>query len=72
MDYDEKILERCLPKYLEKDLLALKEGIKNKSKNLDCLYNELQGSINSAFIYGEITEKQCDYLYEKHIYGDGK
>lgn len=72
MEYDEEILEKCLPKYLEKDLIALKEGIKNKSKNLDCLYNELQGSINSAFIDGEITEKQCDYLYEKYIYGGGK
>lgn len=67
MEYDEEILEKCLPKYLEKDLIALKEGIKNKLKNLDCLYNELQGSINSAFIDGEITEKQCDYLYEKYV-----
>jgi len=66
MEYDEEILEKCLPKYLERDLIALKEGIKNKSKNLDCLYNELQGSINSAIVDGEITEKQCDYLYNKY------
>jgi len=72
MEYDEEILEKCLPKYLERDLIALKEGIKNKSKNLDCLYNELQGSINSAIVDGEITEKQCDYLYNKYIYGGGK
>lgn len=72
MEYDEEILEKCLPKYLERDLIALKEGIKNKSKNLDCLYNELQGSINSSIVDGEITEKQCDYLYNKYIYGGGK
>ena len=28
--YDEKILEKCLPPYLEKDLENLKKGIKNK------------------------------------------
>ena len=34
-------------KYLEEE--KLKEGIKNKVSYLDCLINELQGSINSAF-----------------------
>lgn len=72
MEYDEEILEKNSPKYLEKDLKNLKEGLKNKSKNIDCLYGELQGSINSAFIDGEITETQCDYLYRKYIYGGGK
>ena len=71
MKYDEEILEKELPKYLERDLKNLKEGIKNKSKNIDCLYAELQGSINSAYIDGEITEIQCDYLYRKYIYGGG-
>ena len=41
MEYDEKILEKCLPKYLEEDLKKLKEGIKNKVSYLDCLINEL-------------------------------
>ena len=63
----EKILEKCLPNYLEEDLKKLKEGIKNNVSYLDCLINELQGSINSAFIDGDITEKQCDYLYKKYI-----
>lgn len=48
MEYDEKILEKRLPKYLEEDLKKLKEGIKNKVSYLDCLINELQRSINSA------------------------
>ncbi len=40
----------------------LKEGIKNQVSYLDCLINELQGSVNSAFVDGDITEKQCDYF----------
>ena len=66
---NEEILEKCLPKYLEEDLKRLKEGIKNKSKHLDCLINELQGSVNSAWVDGDITEEQCDYLYKKYIHG---
>lgn len=68
MEYNEEILEKCLPKYLEEDLKRLKEGIKNNVKYLDCLINELQGSINSAFVDGDITERQCDYLYKKYVY----
>lgn len=65
--YNEKILEKCLPEYLEKDLINLKEGIRNNSKYLDWLINELQGSVNSAFVDGDITQRQCDYLYNKYI-----
>ncbi len=72
MEYDEKILEKCLPKYLEEDLKNYKEGLKNKSSLIDCLWGELQGSINSAFIDGDITEEQCDYLYRTYIYGGAK
>ena len=64
---NEKILEKCLPPYLEKDLENLKKGIKNKVSYLDCLIDELQGSVNSAFVDGDITEEQCDYLYKKYI-----
>ena len=64
---NEVILEKCLPSYLERDLQNLKNGIKNKVSYLDCLINELQGSINSAWVDGEITEEQCDYLYKKYI-----
>ena len=67
--YNEEILEKCLPKYLEEDLKRLKEGMKNKVSYLDCLVNELQGSVNSAFVDGDITEEQCDYFYKKYIHG---
>lgn len=64
---NEEILEKCLPSYLERDLKNLKDGIKNKVSYLDCLIDELQGSINSAWVDGDITEEQCDYLYKKYI-----
>ncbi len=67
--YRKEILEKGLPKYLENDLLKLKEGIKNNVLYIDCLLNEFQGSINSAFVDGDITETQCDYLLNKYIYG---
>lgn len=69
---NKKYLEKCLPPYLENDLKKLKEGLKTKPLHLDCLYNELQGSINSAYVDGDITEEQCDYLYDKYIWGNGE
>ncbi len=65
--YKEEILEKCLPTYLEKDIQNLKKGIKNNVSYIDCLINEVQGSVNSAWVDGEITEEQCDYLYKKYI-----
>lgn len=65
--YNEEILEKCLPKYLEDDLNRLKKGLAENVSYLDCLINELQGSINSAWTDGDITEEQCDYLYKKYI-----
>jgi len=65
--YNEEILEKCLPKCVENDLKNLKDGIKNNVKHIDCLLNELQGSVNSAYVDGEISEEQCDYLYKKYI-----
>ena len=69
MEYNEEILEKCLPVYLEEDLKRFKEGKKNNSSLLDCLICELQDSINCPFVDKEITEEQCDYLYKKYIYG---
>ena len=66
--YNKAILEKCLPKYLENDIKNLKEGLKNNVSYIDCLINEVQGSTNSAFVDGDISEEQCDYIYEKYIY----
>jgi len=59
-------LETGLPKYLKNDIIALEEGIANNSHLLDCLYNEVQGSINSAYYDNEITKNQADYLWRKY------
>lgn len=63
----EEILEASLPGYLRKDILALEEGIKNHSDLLDCLYCEVQGSINSAFYDNEITKEQAVFLRKKYL-----
>jgi len=64
---DEEILELSLPKYLKDDIAALVEGYKSDSSVLDCLYCEVQGSINSAYYGNEITEEQADYLRKKYL-----
>jgi len=64
---DEDILELSLPGYLKKDIIALAEGYENGSPVLDCLYCEVQGSINAAFHGNEITEEQADYLRKKYL-----
>lgn len=64
---DEDILEFSLPIYLKEDIDALTEGYKNNSTLLDCLYCEVQGSINSALHGNEITEEQAVFLRKKHL-----
>lgn len=62
--------EYGLPEYLQHDLDAYKEGVKNKSTLLDCLWGELYGSINMAQITdGVITPEHADYLRKKFLYG---
>ena len=60
-------LETYLPRYLRSDIVALEEGLKNNSSVLDCLYDEVQGSINSAYYDNEISESQADYLRKKYL-----
>ena len=61
------ILETILPTYLKEDILALEEGRKNNSTLLDCLYCEVQGSINAAFYNHEITEAEAAFLRKKYL-----
>ena len=64
---EEKYLEEDLPIYLKKDIENLKKGIKENVLYVDCLINEVQGSVNSAWVDGAITEEQCDFIYKKYI-----
>ena len=69
----EKSYEYGLPEYLQKDLDAFKEGLKNDSSLIDCLWGELYGSINMAEISdGAITPEHADYLRQKYLWGGGK
>lgn len=57
-----------LPAYLQHDLDAYKEGLKNKSPLLDCLWGELYSSINIAEINdGVISKEHADYLRTKYL-----
>ncbi|MCL1805752.1 MAG: hypothetical protein FWG28_07135 [Clostridiales bacterium] len=60
-------LEAALPAYLQKDITAFIEGLANRSSFLDCLYNELQGSINSAYYDNEISGETAAYLRSKYL-----
>ena len=65
----ERSFEHGLPNYLQHDLDAYKEGLKNKSSILDCLWGELYGSINMAEISeGAITPEHADYLRQKYLW----
>ncbi len=58
-----------LPAYLQQDLDAFKEGLKNNTTLLDCLWSELYGSINIAEINeGVITPEHADYLRQKFLW----
>ena len=69
----EQAYEYGLPEYLQHDLDAYKDGLKNHSSLLDCLWGELYGSINIAQINdGAITPEHADYLRKKFLFGDGR
>lgn len=65
----ERSYEYGLPGYLQHDLDAYKDAMKNGSNLIDCLWGELYGSINSAEISdGAITREQADYLRKKYLW----
>lgn len=65
-----EIYEKCIPKYLKHDI---EEYLKYKDdkdcKHIDCLINEIYGSINSALYSDEITFEQANYLRDKYCFG---
>lgn len=72
-EIQERSYEYGLPDYLQHDLDAYKEGVKNGSTLLDCLWGELYGSINMAEISeGVITPEHADYLRQKFLWGGGQ
>lgn len=72
-EIQERSYEYGLPDYLQHDLDAYKEGVKNGSTLLDCLWGELYGSINMAEISeGVITPEHANYLRQKFLWGGGQ
>ena len=62
--------EHGLPEYLQHDLDAYKEGLKNHSTLMDCLWGELYGSINIAEIDDRlISSEHANYLRQKFLFG---
>ena len=59
-EYDEKILEKCLPPYLEKDL----ENLKNETYNCGTDYQKLM-DINKKI---EDLNKELEMLYNRYEY----
>ncbi|MGE4413036.1 MAG: transcriptional regulator [Candidatus Caldatribacteriota bacterium] len=67
---DKSYLETNLSETLGGALRAYVQGEKEEVLHLDCLWNELYGSINADLWAGYITEEQADYLRKEYLYGD--
>ena len=64
---NENIFELTLPIYLKNDIRDLEAGRKDNAPLLDCLYCEVQASINSAFYNKDITKAEADFLRRKYL-----
>ena len=62
-----EIQYKSLPIYIQKDIEAFELGIKTNSTVLDCLYEELRASINSAKHGYEISQEMVDHLWNEYI-----
>ncbi len=60
--------ETNLPAAIQKDIDAYLEGIRTQSSVLDCLWDELYGSINASQWGWEISKEQADYLRTKYLF----
>ncbi len=60
---------KTLPLYLQNNINNLaKELKKEKSTIIDCLVDEVYGSINSAYYDNEITKEEANYLRNKYYF----
>lgn len=64
---DFSYLDVNLPEFLQNDKDKLIKGRLENSSVLDCLYYEVQGSINLALYGDELSENQANYLREKYL-----
>lgn len=61
-----------LPFHLQKAIDDLKDGLKKNVQHIDCLQDEVYGSINSAMVDHEISEEQAEYLRSKYLNIEGR
>lgn len=57
-----------MPAAIQKDIDAYLEGIRSQVTYLDCLWDELYGSINASQWGWEISKEQADYLRAKYLF----
>lgn len=70
-EYLESLCEIDIPKSIQHDLEAYQKRLqKEHCLHLDCLFNELQSSINGAYHGGEILKEHYQYLWKKYIWQD--
>lgn len=60
--------ETDLPTDLQKAIQDYLDGIRNQVTYLDCLWDELYGSINASQWGWEISKEQADYLRTKYLF----
>lgn len=69
---DRSYLEADLPQSLQLAIKEYVEGAASGSSLLDCLWDELYGTINAHQHGGRITKEQADYLRGKYLFkGEG-
>lgn len=59
-------LELHLPAYVQQDIDGLIEAYQT-GKLVDCLRDEVYGSINSAWVEQRITTEQANFLRNKYL-----
>lgn len=64
---DKDYLEQGLTPSLQEAIELVIAGEKDKVSHLDCLYDNLYGSINADFWAGCITEEQAQHLRRKYL-----
>ena len=57
-----------MPAAIQQDIDASLEGIRSQVTYLDCLWDELYGSINASQWGWEISKEQADYLRAKYLF----
>lgn len=60
--------ESGLPGFVRQSIENLLQGELEQVSHLDCLYDDLYGSINAAQWGGDITREQADYLRKKYLF----